>query len=88
MSPVSYALILVLLVIFIIVLTSALIKRNTDKLITKIEDGPDYVEMQVREILKENPESEIYILNKSKNAESLEIIRKLSLDFPQIHIKE
>ena len=88
MTSAGYAIILVLSVIFITVLLSVLIKRNTDKIITKIDDSPDFVEVQLRRILKENPKSEIYILNKSKNAESLEIIEKLSRDFPQIHIKD
>lgn len=88
MSPLVCAIILILSVIFITVLSSVLIKKSTDRIITKIEDDPDYVEAQLREILKKHPDSEIYIANKSKNAESYQIIEKLSCDFPQIHIKE
>lgn len=88
MNPASCALILILLVVFIIVLLSALTKKNIEKIITKTDDNPDFIEMQIRDILKKHPESEIYICNKSKNAESYEIIEKLSRDFPQIHIKE
>lgn len=88
MSPAGYAVILVLLVIFMTILLSAVVKKSTEKIITKTVDDSDFVEKQLRDILKKHPDSEIYIMNITKNAESIEITEKLCRDYPQIHIKD
>ena len=87
MSPQGYAVILVLLVIFITILLSAVIKKSTYKIITKTVDDSDFIEKQLRDILKKYPDSEIYIINAGKDHESFKIAEKLCLDYPQIHIK-
>ena len=86
MSSFCISLIFLLLVIFIIILLSAFFQKKVESL--TVSCNSDYVEIQLRELLKKYPKSEIYIANISKTDESYKIIEKLTADYPQIHIKD
>ena len=88
MSSITCAVIFVLLVIFFIILADGLMKKATKRFITRIGNENTPIEAQIRKLLKEYPESEIYIYNITKDEESLEIVKRLSQDFPRLHIKE
>ena len=88
MSSITCAVIFVLLVIFFIILADGLMKKATKRFITRIGNENTPIEAQIRKLLKEYPEREIYIYTIAKDAESLEIIKRLSRDYPRLHIKE
>ena len=88
LSSITYAMIFVLMVIFLLIIADVLIKKATLHFVTKISDDNIPIEAEIRKLLRAYPESEIYIYNVTKDEESLEIIRKLSHDFPRLHIKE
>ena len=88
MSSITCAVIFVLLVIFFIILADGLMKKATKRFITRIGNENTPIEAQIRKLLKEYPESEIYIYTIAKDAESHEIIKRLSRDYPRLHIKE
>lgn len=88
LSSITCAVIFVLLVIFFIILADGLMKKATKRFITRIGNENTPIEAQIRKLLKEYPESEIYIYNITKDEESLEIVKRLSQDFPRLHIKE
>ena len=86
MEHLSAAIIFSLSIIFIIILANALIQKNMDDIVTKVDEGS--VEMQLRDLLKKYPKSEIYVCDTSQSEESRQILEKLSKDYPQIHIRE
>ena len=88
MSSLCIALIFTLLVIFLIILLSAFFQKKVEMLTANVSDNVEYVEIQLRELLKKYPKSEIYLANISKSAESYAIIERLAKDFPQIHIRD
>ena len=88
LSSITYAMIFVLMVIFLLIIADVLIKKATLHFVTKISDDNIPIEAEIRKLLRAYPESEIYIYNVTKDEESLEIIWKLSRDFPRLHIKE
>ena len=88
MSSITCAIVFVLMVIFLLIIANGLIKKATLRFVTKISDKNIPIEAEIRKLLRAYPESEIYIYNIKKDEESLEIIKKLSQDFPRLHIKE
>lgn len=88
LSGITYAIIFVLSVIFIIILADGFMKKVTKRFITQISNEDMPIEAQIRRLLRAYPESEIYIYNITKDEESLEIVKRLSQDFPRLHIKE
>ena len=86
MNSLIISIIIILLVIFIIIATDTILRNNFSYVITSTEEVPDSIEAQLRIILKENPISDIIVIDKSESEESKQILEKLSADFPQLHI--
>ena len=88
MSSLFIAVIFLLFVIFLVILLSALSKKSIQKLTTSVTQDCECAEAQLRMILKKYPKSEIYISNIATDDECYEIIKKLSEDYPQIHVNK
>ena len=82
------SIIAILLVIFIIVAAEAILRQKFSYIITGTDDESDTIEAQLRIILRENPLSDIIVIDKSQSDESRQILKKLSADFPQLHIEK
>lgn len=86
MSGTFFALILVLLVIFVIICVNAITKKQISYIYTNAENDADSIEAIVREILWRKSSSEIVIAVYGEDDEADEILKRLRKDFPQIHI--
>lgn len=87
---ISVIMILAVLGIYFLVkeITSLILKNRYDScVVLRIYDNAENVENIVRDTLTANPESDIFIINKSKNSEISEILSKLEQDYARIHIK-
>ena len=86
MNGLLISVIAVLLVIFLIISLECILRRRFSYIYTAVENAEDCIEAQLRILLRENPKSEVIVINKTQNAETDEILKKLSQDFPEIHI--
>lgn len=86
MTGFAISVIAVLLVVFIIIATEAILRNQISYIITNPKDDADNIEARLRIILKENPTSDIIIINKTQSEETNQILSNLSRDFPQLHI--
>ncbi len=85
MSAFAISVTVVLAVIFITILLECLLRHSVSYVFTHADDD-DSIEARLRIMLAENPNSEIYVFDSSKTAETKIILEKLSVDFPGIHI--
>lgn len=56
--------------------------------IAEISDSCENAEGVIRCLMCQNPCSEIYIINRSKNDETEQILKKLCMDYERIHIAD
>lgn len=69
-------------------ITALIIKNRCEScVILKIYDDADSAENMIRNALTANPESDIIIVDKSKNAEVSHILSKFEKDYTRVHIK-
>ena len=86
MSGFILSVILILVVIFLIVSLDAILSRRISYVVTETEYFENCIEAQIRLMLKQNPNSEILLIDKTQSEETEKILSILSQDFPQIHI--
>ncbi len=61
--------------------------RINSRVVLEIHDDVNSAEAAIRGALRANPESEIEIIDKSRNAEINEILALLARSVPRVHIK-
>ncbi len=86
MSALAISVTVVLAVVFLIITLECLLRHSVSYIFTQAADEEDSIEARLRILLRENPNSEIYVFDSSKTAETQIILEKLSEDFPGIHI--
>lgn len=72
-------------VIFFIIIVFAIRKEHYSFKLIKSGNDPN-IEARLRILMRENPHSEIVVLNSSTLSETSEILKKMEYDFPEIHI--
>lgn len=85
MSPI-YAIIFVLFVFFVLILLECILRKKISYIVENFNEDESVIESQIREIIFKNPTSEIIILCTPKNPDTLVILDKLQVDYPQLHI--
>lgn len=86
MNALIISIVLVLVVIFLIISLDAIINHRLSYIVTEANDTQTCIEAQIRLMLKQNPNSEVIVIDKTQNDETKRILEMLSSDFPEIHI--
>ncbi len=69
-------------------ITSFLLRKHVkSRVMLEIHDDVNSAEVTLRDTLRANPESEIEVIDKSRNAEINKILTTLARDTRRIHIK-
>ncbi len=75
----------ILCFIYAAILISALKAKKYSFRTIFVKDDKN-IEPKIRILMKENPDSEIVVINNSKRQETTEILKKMEYDFPELHI--
>ncbi len=76
----------VLLVVFLIITLDVVMRRRLSYIVTTANDSEDCIEAQLRILIKQNPNSEIIVIDKTQSDETQQILNMLAHDFPEVHI--
>lgn len=85
MTP-TLAIICFLIVVFILICLECFLRKRVLYFYESIDRDEEYIELKIRDIINKNPASEIIILCTPKHPDTITILDKLSIDFPQLHI--
>lgn len=76
----------VLSVIFAIILLECILREKISYICAKADENDGCIEARLRLIKAKNPNSEIIVINGSRDEDTASVLKKLSEDFPEIHI--
>ncbi len=85
MTPL-FAIIFLLLIVFILICLECILRKRVSYIVSNLNEDQDFIEARIREIIFQNPKSEIIILCTPKNPDTITVLTKLQEEFSQLHI--